>query len=376
MSKLYFLQATLSFVKFLIGIFVPVYLYSKGFSLIMISLYAIGVSLTFLCFAPLTTRFINSFGYNISIVIGLFFYLFHLFTLQFVDQLLFFNLAWISFGVHAAFFWPAFHLEMIVFGSNKHRSSQVGTMQVIVTLVTSIAPLIGGFLLDYASYYSLMFLSFFILLVGLFPFFLSKKVRIKQSSFSFSSYLSFLNLHKNFNAKRAFLFEGFEVYLAGLFWPIVLFLLFKNSFFKLGLLFTIISLITVVLLTYLKTRLDMQNRTRVLHNVVSFLSISWFFRFLTIVLSSLFLYVSESFFKIIDSIFQLSFSSIYYNNAKKYGQLTYMMMREFFLHSGKILFALGTILLLSVFGEIKEVFYFLIFLGILIPIGLSFLREE
>ena len=150
MSKLYIFQALIMFVKSLIGIFVPIYLFKTGYSLPFIFFYLLGTSITYLLFIPITIRIINFLGFKKIIILSIPIYFLHILTLNYVSTSndIFFHLSWFSFGVYAAFFWPAMHSEIALNGSNKHRGSQMGTLQIITTIFSTIAPFIGGYILE------------------------------------------------------------------------------------------------------------------------------------------------------------------------------------------------------------------------------------
>ena len=105
MSKLYFYQAMLTFVKSLIGIFVPVYLYKLGYSFVEILVYTMGVGMLYLILIPISIKTINKIGFKYTLLLTTPIYLFHITTLNFLDsEVLFYHLSWISFGIYVSFF--------------------------------------------------------------------------------------------------------------------------------------------------------------------------------------------------------------------------------------------------------------------------------
>lgn len=113
MTKLYIFQSILTFVKSLIGIFAPVYLFSQGFSLEQIIFYVIGSSLTYLLTIPHTIKIVNKIGFKYTIFLSTPIYLLHITTLNYITltpSML--HLSWFTFGLHIGLFWPCMHLEM------------------------------------------------------------------------------------------------------------------------------------------------------------------------------------------------------------------------------------------------------------------------
>ncbi len=377
MNKIYFFQSILTFVKSLIGVFIPIYLFSLGISIPYILLYIAGTSMTYLLFAPLCVKLISKIGFKYIILISIPLYTLQLFALNQVEtNVLYVNLIWLSYGLHMSFFWPAFHSEIALNGSSKKRSSEIGTLQTLTTLVSALAPFIGGFILEYFNYNSLLIFSIFLILIGLIPFFLSKDIKVKNLNFPYSRYWYFLSKKIKSNSKKAFFFEGIESILIHSIWPIILFVFLENNFFYLGSLLTVISLISIIFIVYFKKKLDSKDKHIFLKKTSKYLVINWFLRFLFIFLSSFLLIIVEGLFKLSKSIFSLSYLSIFYNNAKSWNYMDYILFREIFLHSAKIIISLLLFIIYTFFGFSTFFFYFVILLGIITPIGLSYLDKE
>ncbi len=377
MNKIYFFQSVFTFVKSLIGIFIPVYLYSIGIDFSLILLFLAGISLTYIVFAPLTVKLISKFGFKISILLSIPLYMLQLVSLQFLElHMFFFHLVWFSYGLHMALFWPAFHSEIAVNGSQKHRSSQIGTLQLLTTLTAASAPFFGGFFLEFLDFHFLLLSSLILLILGLLPFFFSQDIKIKKLNFSYSKYIYFLKAPLKKNSKKAFFFEGIESLLIHSLWPIVLFVFLQNNFFALGSLLTIISTLSVVCIVYFKAKLDLKDKHLFLKKVSKYISFNWFLRYIMLVLSSGLLLFIEGVFKLVHSIFALSFVSLFYNNAKSWNYMDYILFRELFHHLAKLLLCFLLYILYLFVGFGPFFYYVLILFGIIAPIGLSYLDKE
>jgi hypothetical protein len=104
-SILFLYQGILTFVKSMIGVFIPVYLYKLNYSIIEILLYQLGISFMYLFLIPIVIKIIKIIGFKKTIFISTLIYLFHIYILNFIDGgQIFFHLSWISFGVYVAFF--------------------------------------------------------------------------------------------------------------------------------------------------------------------------------------------------------------------------------------------------------------------------------
>ena len=381
MNKIYFFQAIFTFIKSLIGIFVPVYLFSIGFSVYKIIFFVMGISLMCLLVNPLGTKIISKIGFKYTILLSIPFYFIQLFALFQVETIpIYFHLIWISYGIHMALFWPAFHSEIVFSGSNQHRSSEVGTLHTLTALFGAFAPFVGGFFLQYIGFNALLLFASILLIIGLIPFFLSQDISISNSNVSYSKYIEFIKTARNNPKKkiekRAFLSEGLESLLVLVLWPLILFYLFKNNFFKLGTLFTFVSILSVIFIIYYKSKIDLKGKDKFVRKLSKFLSFNWYLRFFGILISVFFIVILEIFFKLLNSIFLLSYISIFYNNTKNQNFMEYILFRDFFIHLAKISFGFLLIGIYFFVGFNYIYFYFVVLLGILAPVGQSFLKEE
>ncbi|MDA3856065.1 MAG: hypothetical protein PF569_07425 [Candidatus Woesearchaeota archaeon] len=377
MSPLYIYQALLTFAKSLIGIFVPVYLYSIGYSLVEVILYSIGTSIIYLIMIPISVKTINKLGFKYTLLFTTPIYLVHVIFLNFLSlSTLYYHLSWISFGLYMSFFWPTFHSEIAVNGSNKHRSSQMGTLQIITTLVGTSAPIISGYILEFTSFWYLLILTFSIVLLGLVPLLKSKDIRIKNYDFSYKDYYKLIKNKKNKISKKAFIYEGLDAILILRIWPILVFILLSKSFFNVGILLTTISFFSMIILYYTKSYFDKKGIDKELPNIMRFESVSWFFKSLVIFFGLFALYIIEGLGKLVRSHVNMLFMSIFYNNASKGDYMEYIILREWYLHTAKIMFAIGIMGIFILFGETIYTLSAIAFSGIFITKGMGSFREE
>lgn len=379
MSKLYFYQAMLTLAKSMIGIFVPVVLFKLGYSLIDIALYSIGISLIYLILIPITIKVISKIGFKWTILLTTPIYISHIFILNYLaESYLYFHLAWITFGIYVSFFWPAFHSEIALNGSSKHRGSQMGTLQIITTIFATLAPMIGGLFLEYIGYNYLLILSSTLIILGFIPFLFSTDLSLKNYNFHYKDYLRLIKNKKTKNDKIAFACEGIEgSILSIIIWPIVVFILLSQNFLKLGLLLSFVSFLSIIVILYLKSYLDKKNKNFVLTLLTRLLSLNWFFKTFILLFSSIFLYFVESTAKIIKSIEILSFSSIFYNNAKKLNYMDYIILRELYLHTTKIFTILFLVIpVFIVFEQTLTSLVIVISIGVFFSLGISYMKEK
>ena len=80
--------------------------------------------------------------------------------------------------------------------------------------------------------------------------------------------------------------------------------------------------------------------------------------------------------KLIYSTYNLTFTSIFYSNAKKNSAMDYIIFREFYLHSAKLIFGIIALITVIIFGSEKIVLSSFLIIGVINTMWLSKLREE
>lgn len=377
MTKIYIFQALLTFVKAMIGIFVPVYLFKLGFSVIEVILYSIGHSLIYLLLIPLSTKTIKKIGFKYTILLTVPMYLIHIISLNFLTaHPIFFHIAWITIGIYISFFWPAMHSEIALNGSKKHRGSQMGTLQIISTIFAAAAPLIGGIFLENIGYFQLMILMSVIILIGLIPLLYSEDIKVKKYEFHFKDYIRLYKNKKLTNSKIAFASEGVASTLNMYLWPIVVFILLEKNFLSFGILATAISVISILFVLYMKNYIDKHPKEKVLNFTSKVLSLNWIVKGFIFLLGSFALYFLDLITKLLFNLFSLSFLSIFYNNAQKVGYMDYIVLREEYLHTTKIITGFLIIGYLSLVGTTLMTLSLALLVGVVFSWGLAFLKEE
>lgn len=377
MSKLYIYQALIAFVTSLVGIFIPVYLFTEGYSLIMIMLYVIGLSLTYIICAPTVVAIINKIGMKYTLLLSTPFYFIYLVSLQFVGtSTIYFHILWISQGIYTSLFWFTFRAEVITNSSRKKRSSEIGTLQIIATLLTTIAPVIGGYFLEFIGYWELLIVATIFLILSNIPLIISKDRKIHKIYFKHSDYLKLIKKKSNNRTKVAHMSEGIELALSTYIWPLILFLFVKENFALLGILYTTLSIITIIILSYIKTYLDTHSKKKVLKITSGLLALGWFGRVILALFGSLFLYLFESFAKLITNVLNLTFTSIFYNNTNPKTYIEALLTRVLYLHGARVLFCMLIILLLMIIENNFSNLVMILTVGIFSAVGMNSLVEN
>jgi MFS family permease len=297
--------------------------------------------------------------------------------LNFIPQSdIYFHLSWLTFGLFTGLFWPAYHSEIALTGSKTHRGSQMGTMQILATLFGTLSPIVGGYFLEFTNFMYLLIFATIILTIGIIPLIFSKDIKLKNYSFPYKKYLQFIKSKKHKNSKKAFAYNGIYSILVLYIWPIILFILLSENFFKYGTLMTAVSLFSTLIILYIKAFFDKKDKNKFLKQINILLSLNWFIKSIIFLFGIIFLYIIESIYKLLINIFNMAYLSIFYNNAKKNSFMDYIILRELYLHITRISFSIILILILITMGENIITLSAILFAGVFMSLGFNCFREE
>ncbi len=377
-TSFYIFHALRSFVNSMIGLFIPVYLYSLGYFIWQILLFSILVSSTVLLCIPLAVWLLKKRGFRLTLVFSTVLYFLLILLLNNCDLGAEYVLAsGVVLGAYMGFFWPSYHSELALRGSDAHRGSQIGMLHILTVVFTLFAPLLAGFLLENYDYLILLLLAVSLLVLGLFPLFLSKDILLGHYSFSYFDYLRLYRSSSFASEKIAFLSQGIETSsLTLVIWPLILFILLSGNFLDFGFLLTVVGILNVLFLLYFKSKVDGKSKGALLSLSAKLRSLNWFFRAFVSFFAVFFLFAFESISRLLQGSLEITFMSIFYNNAHKQGYMDYVLCRELFIHLAKICFFAVLIPFLIVFGESLVVLSYVVLVGIAAALGLSMLQEK
>ncbi len=339
MSKVYFFNSMFFFVKSLIGIFIPLYLYSIGIELWLVIFITGLYSILFVILIPFATKIIKHLGFKKSLLISYVIYISHLFFINYVKTTdIFLLLSIITFGMYMALFWLIYHSEIVVNSNKKHMGSQIGTLHMLTSFFTAIGPLIGGFVLEIFEYEILLFISLIFVFLGTIPLLLAEDIRLKKYDVNFKDYINFIKSNTHKKSKIAFISQGIELTIGVVLWPIILYIILDKNFLLLGTIMTAVTFLTVIIIVYFKKSFDKKNKIQILKTSVKALSFQYFLKNITLFLGTILIMLIEGIARLIREIMNITYFSIFYKNATKNGYMDYIAMREFLMHTTKFIF--------------------------------------
>jgi MFS family permease len=232
LREFYTFSILFSFASALITVFEPVFFYTQGISLSLISLYY-GLHYTlYLFLLPLGGKFAARFGWERSLSMAMPVFVVYFLVLAWLpSHTWFFWWAWILLTVFKIFYWPAAHAELTKFSEGKNRGTEIAWMFAIARGVGVIGPMIGGVVAAVFGFPALFILAAVMSLVAAVPL-LKTKERFRVQKLAYVSFWKII-FAKRHRRMVVTMLGWAEDLVAMVYWPLFIFIV-MGSVDKLG----------------------------------------------------------------------------------------------------------------------------------------------
>jgi len=250
LKEMYASLSLRTFALHLVGIFVPIYLYTLGFEILEIvmffGLYHLFHALLVIFVAG---KLAKRFGVKHLMLFSMPFLFLYLALVALLQYYLWIPLVLLAFlaGVSSSLYWVGFHSEFAKSTDKKHRGEESSIMNVLSSIVAALGPAIGGVIIVMIGYLALYGLVLFVLLLSIIPLFMSKDFSGKKK-YLISKVYSHRSFRKDILPHFVFGITG-ALFLA--LWPLIIYLkdIFGNES-GLGLVFTLTFVAGIFLAFY------------------------------------------------------------------------------------------------------------------------------
>lgn len=358
MKELFWSALIMNFTLAMVLIFEPIFLYKIGYGLAQIMLFFLAVYFFYVIFNPLGAAFAAKYGYEVSIFISTFFLIIYYLCLFLLPQYnLLIYLAVLAYALQKAFYWPAYHADFARFSSNKYRGREVSLLAVIISIVFILGPVLGGILITVGGFKLLFIIAALSFLASNVPLLVTKEV-FRPKPFAYSDVFKKMVGKKERQSFLAYLGFGEELVFMVI-WPIFISLI-VISYFSIGLLMTLATLLTVIITFYLGKLTDTENKKQILKTGVLINLLAWFLRiFFAMPLGVFFL---DSMSRISKNIIGIPMMTITYKRAQDHRILSTTTFFESSLAVGKIIACLLIYLFLIIIGDQGLAAYYFAFI--------------
>lgn len=224
----------------LVGVFVPAYLYTLGYSLEKILLYFLVRELIELVMVLPTTSAMKWFGVKRTFILGCFLTIGNLYLLYILaDSPSVFLATAVAEGLAISLFFLPYHFLFSAAVTKKDGGTQLGLMDIIVCIVAALGPLIGGFIAEATSLQMVLLIALAFVVIATFPLIRSKDNHHLKN-------VRYIRPLKMLNSRDSVSNMGFGVteMVATIIWPLFIYLTVKN-FAVMGVIVSISILVVI-----------------------------------------------------------------------------------------------------------------------------------
>ncbi|MBW6451116.1 MAG: MFS transporter [DPANN group archaeon] len=335
MDEIYLSFSIMSFAESLISIFVPIYLYNLGFSIVSIIFYFFMISVSFVVFSFMGARFISRFGVKHSIFVSTFFLVSYYFGLQYivVFPLLFYILP-ILFSLRMILFNFGFHLNYVEHSSKGKRGRELALIYMLSMISSVCAPFIGAIIIGLFGYSPLFVFGSIILIISVFPLFMTKD-SYEKVHFENLGLLGLISSVTDRNMLLSFSGYAIESIIGRVIWPIFLIILMLDIE-SVGLVFSASLVFSLFLFYFIGVMTDHFDKRKVLKFATIFYFIGWIGRIF--VNTPFKVFIVDSYKNFSEKVLIIPWSAYLYDVAVKRDYFKFIVQREIIYNLSRCVF--------------------------------------
>jgi len=357
-KELFWSSLIMNFTLAMVLIYEPIFLYKIGYTLSQVMLFFLVVYLLYIFLNPLGAAYAAKHGYEVSIFVStIFLILFYLclFLLPKYPQLII--LAPLAYALQKALYWPSYHADFAKHSTAKFQGRQISLMTIIISAVYIIGPISGGILITLGGFKLLFIIASLLFLASNVPLLLTKEV-FRPRAFPYGEVFKMMVMRKNRGAFLAYIGYGEELIFMVV-WPIFVSLIIA-SYFSIGVVMTLATLVTIILTFFLGRITDTKNKKRVLGTGAAINSASWVLRIF--MATPLGIFLMDSLSKLSRNLIGIPLMAITYKKARDHKILSTTTFFETSLAVGKVLACVIIYLFLLAVGQESFVVFYLAFI--------------
>lgn len=331
----------------MVTVFVPIFLYTSGFSLIQIIEFFTVVYIIYFFVVPLGGKLVKSRGFEHCILYSSFFTIFYYLFLFAVSYSHFFIVGVAIMLVLAkTFYWPAYHCDFAFYGGTKSYGRGLGARSVFTSIVSIIGPVAGGIITQVWGF-KLLFIVVVVLYFASHIFTFSTLEKFQPEPFSYSRAIK--RVFRQKNRKKFFSFLGFGEEFIGLcFWPLFVYAIVDN-YTDIGLIFGGSALALSFATLYIGRLTDKTDKKALLKTGTYIYSLLWLIRLF--IRGGLGVFLVESVSSIGRRLVNTPQMAIIYQRAKAGKTVKKIVFFEMSLIIGKVLAGILLAAAFYLFGE-------------------------
>jgi hypothetical protein len=318
----------------LVGIFVPIYLLTIGFSLHTIFIYFFFFSLALVPFFILTAKLCQHLGIRKTLLLrvpALFIYLASLFLVKGMPTLVY--LIPIFYALEASFYWYPLHIIFTTHAAEGEMGKKVAHFFAWPKAVKLILPLVSAGIAITFGFQTLFIVALIIYAISSIIYLQFTEIKI-ATSFSLGKVWEFIKKYPRYVAIEVI--ENWREDLTGVVWPIFVFISIsaiggavgqKVGILSVGTIGTISAVIALLFNLFAGHLADKHNKKKILNIGFFLVAVVWFMAY-KLVPNPLNLYLIVFLFALTDAYIEVPYQSLAYNLAKADKKEEFIVFRE------------------------------------------------
>ncbi|MBI4457893.1 hypothetical protein HY633_02935 [Candidatus Uhrbacteria bacterium] len=337
LKELFASTAILDFAIAAVTLFEPVYLYRAGFAIEQILLFFAVVYLAYFFLLPLGGKVARSHGYEHAILFSspfLILYYLALFSVAYGKAFL--PVAGIALVIQKILYWPSYHATFADSGVFAERGREISNRVALGTILSVIAPAIGGFVVATSGFTALFLGVSALILLSNVPLLRTPEYFVPRSF----DYIAALGRVFARDRRRAFwsaLAFGEEL-IAIVLWPLFIVTVVRDLF-SVGVLVSLSMLATAVAVLYIGKLCDERRHGGLLRTGTMMTSVIWLAR--PFIISGLGVFGADAVYRVARHFLGIPYMAAVYDRARRGSAIEEVIAFEMTLSLGKVLAALG-----------------------------------
>lgn len=323
------------------GLFLPIIFYQEFGSYTAVVLWWMAHSLGYVLWLPLSAQWMNRIGIRNCLILGVLFRIPYFYAwYSFSDNpVLWATVAAISLVLLRGFFWLPFQTDSAKFSSKKNRGKQFSVIFSLGSLLSIIAPVIGGFLMDKWGLTVLSIVSLLVAITSIVPFWFLPQTK-EQVTWKYKETFKYFFHPFNRRMVVAYMSDGAVGIVNGVFWPLFIFTVMDEKFKAVGLITGGILLAGVVVRLMLGGMLDKFQKVKLVKVGTILNSTAWLIK--VAVSTALHIFLTSIYHTMALIVLRTSLDTLIYERAADRGHYIdeYTLIKEMAMHAGKIIILL------------------------------------
>jgi MFS family permease len=232
----------------LIGVFAPIFLYQYfGGSITYVGLWFMVGWVAYIILSPIMMKLVEFIGLRYALIASTFFGAAYYFVLANAEQNDVFATAIMSAVLiifWRFFYWLPYHLEFVTLTEKGHRGQQSSFFWASASVIGMITPLIGGVIIYLWSFSAVFYVAMVLFLLQAIPYLLIPKANEQYTWGYWETWRNFFSRRYRQVVVSHFAL-GAENTVGLLIWPIFIFLLLEGNIFEVGVISSIIVMVSV-----------------------------------------------------------------------------------------------------------------------------------